>query len=236
MFEVIDQSKNLLDLGWNIMCHIRADEQELQQFHHLVIRPATPIFNPLGQYCPVRRCCTLYKYSTPRELHTHWQYLHQPNRQIYKCGKCRKMFGIKSRCSRHISFKHYVREDNIHKFLNTIVTPNVDYIETRGAMLPRLGTAEENAEIIDRGKREASRKREEEARASLVHLSQNPKPRGRGTTMEGIGGTYELVSGVGLVLVEEASATSSLRVQGEQATLPPPNRQPCLVYVKREGG
>ncbi|CAG2232012.1 unnamed protein product [Mytilus edulis] len=45
--------------------------------------------------------------------------------------------------------------------------------------------------------------------------------RGRGTTMEGIGGTYELVSGVGLVLVEEASATSSLRVQGEQATLPP---------------
>ncbi|CAG2234522.1 unnamed protein product [Mytilus edulis] len=148
---------------------IRADGQELQQFHHLVIRPVTPIFNPLGQYCQVRRCCSLSKYSTLRELHTHWQYLHQPNRQIYKCGKCRKMFGIKSRCFRHISFKHYVREDNIHKFLNTIVTPNVDYIETRGAMLPRLGTAEENSEFINRGKSEASRKREEEARASLVH-------------------------------------------------------------------
>ena len=79
------------------------------------------------------------------------------------------MFGIKTRCSRHLSFKHLVREDDIHKFLQTIVTPNVDYIETRGAILPRLGTPEENADIIDREKREASRKREEEARASLVH-------------------------------------------------------------------
>ncbi|CAG2225232.1 unnamed protein product [Mytilus edulis] len=67
---------------------LRADEQELQQFHHLVIRPATPIFNPLGQYCPVRRCSTLYKYHTLREMHTHWQYLHQSTRQIFKCGKC----------------------------------------------------------------------------------------------------------------------------------------------------
>ncbi|CAG2217136.1 unnamed protein product [Mytilus edulis] len=30
---------------------LRADEQELQQFHHLVIRPVTSIFNPLSQYC-----------------------------------------------------------------------------------------------------------------------------------------------------------------------------------------
>ncbi|CAC5392238.1 unnamed protein product [Mytilus coruscus] len=44
---------------------------------------------------------------------------------------------------------------------------------------------------------------------------------GRGTTMEGIGGTYELVSGVGFVLVEEASTSSTLQVQGTQATLPP---------------
>ncbi|CAC5405748.1 unnamed protein product [Mytilus coruscus] len=44
---------------------------------------------------------------------------------------------------------------------------------------------------------------------------------GRGTTMEGIGGTYELVSGVGFVLVEEASASSTLQVHGEKATLPP---------------
>ncbi|CAG2215158.1 unnamed protein product [Mytilus edulis] len=135
---------------------IRADRQELQQFHHLVIRPVTPIFNPLGQYCQVRRCCSLSKYSTLRELHTHWQYLHQPNRQIYKCGKCQKMFWIKSRCFRHISFKHYVIKDNIHKFFNTIVPPNVYYIENRGTMLPRLGTAVENSEFINRGKSEAS--------------------------------------------------------------------------------
>ncbi|CAC5360311.1 unnamed protein product [Mytilus coruscus] len=44
---------------------------------------------------------------------------------------------------------------------------------------------------------------------------------GRRTTMEGIGGTYELVSGVGFVLVEEASTSSTLQVHGEQATSPP---------------
>ncbi|VDI83832.1 Hypothetical predicted protein [Mytilus galloprovincialis] len=135
---------------------IRADRQELQQFHHLVIRPVTPIFNPLGQYCQVRRCCSLSKYSTLRELHTHWKYLHQPNRQIYKCGKCQKMFWIKSRCFRHISFKHYAIKDNIHNFINTIVPPNVYYIENRGTMLPRLGTAVENSEFINQEKSEAS--------------------------------------------------------------------------------
>ncbi|CAC5418881.1 unnamed protein product [Mytilus coruscus] len=47
------------------------------------------------------------------------------------------------------------------------------------------------------------------------------KPRlGRGTTMEGIGGTYELVLGVGFVLVEEASASSTSRSMVKKATLP----------------
>ncbi|CAC5426234.1 unnamed protein product [Mytilus coruscus] len=149
---------------------IRADKQELQQFHHLVIRPATPIFHPLGQYCPVSRCCTMYKYSTLRELHTHWQYLHQANREIFKCGKCRKMFGIKSRCFRQIFYRHHVSEVYVENYLKIIITPNIDYIETRGAMLPRLGTPEENAELIAEEKRVAQRKREEEARVSPVHF------------------------------------------------------------------
>ncbi|CAC5404736.1 unnamed protein product [Mytilus coruscus] len=54
---------------------------------------------------------------------------------------------------------------------------------------------------------------------------------GRGTTMEGIGGTYELVSGVGFVLVEEASASSTLQVHGEKATLPP-HEQAVLPLVE----
>ncbi|VDI22537.1 Hypothetical predicted protein [Mytilus galloprovincialis] len=68
---------------------------------------------------------------------------------------------------------------------------------------------------------------------NLQNLSITPKPKkGRGTTIEGIGGTYELVSGVGFVLVEEASSTSNLKVQVEQAPLLHSPRD-SLVYVKR---
>lgn len=39
--------------------------------------------------------------------------------------------------------------------------------------------------------------------------------KGRGTTMESIGGTYELVSGVGFLLEEESSASSTLTKSSE---------------------
>ncbi|CAG2245982.1 unnamed protein product [Mytilus edulis] len=52
------------------------------------------------------------------------------------------------------------------------------------------------------------------------------------TTIEGIGGTYELVSDVSFVLVE-ASSTSNLKVQVEQATLPPA-QETALSMLKEE--
>ena len=41
---------------------LEPDLLELEQFHHEVIRPEQPIFNPLGQYCVVKRCSSMIKF------------------------------------------------------------------------------------------------------------------------------------------------------------------------------
>lgn len=93
---------------------LQPDSLELEQFHRAVIRPGQPIFNPLGQYCVVKRCSSLIKYHKLRDMITHWQHIHQPKRQISKCKICRRVFDRRQRVLQHLKSNHKITGDTSH--------------------------------------------------------------------------------------------------------------------------
>ena len=141
------------------------DSQELEQFHREVIRPEQPVFNPLGQYCIVKRCSSMVKYHNLRDLITHWQHVHQQKRELYKCKSCRRVFPTRSKCKKHLRDSHKIREQEERSIISVYVD-NKEFIPPRDAILPRIGSPEENADIIQKEKEWAQRVRHMRATAS----------------------------------------------------------------------
>lgn len=149
---------------------IKPDSYELQQFHDEIFRPIQPVFNPLGQYCPVKRCSSMYRYYHLRELVTHWQHVHQHRRQIYKCKKCRKVYPRRTVCRSHLKKVHKV-EDSMETCIIGMYVVNPGFIHPMEAILPRQGTPPENEEVLKRVRAErelATKARQEKSNTSMA--------------------------------------------------------------------
>ena len=120
---------------------LEADSLELEQFHRDVIRQEQPIFNPLGEYCVVKRCSSMIKYHKLRDLITHWEHIHQLKRQITKCKICRPLLDRRQRVLQHLK--------TVHKIIRVYVE-NDEFIPSGDAILSRIGTPEENTALIQK--------------------------------------------------------------------------------------
>ena len=125
------------------------DEQELYEFHHTVIRPYQPIFNPNGMYCPVNYCPALYKLPNLRVLLSHWKYVHFAIYEGFKCRICHRTFRDESRC--HIHLRQMHRMCNFLDILDEKTMPtqirNRQYINPGDICLPRKGSKEERQQL-----------------------------------------------------------------------------------------
>lgn len=145
---------------------LQPDPLELEQFHREVIRPTQPIFHPNGQYCVVKRCSSMVKYHSLRDLITHWKFVHNEYKEMYKCKPCRKMFSCKNKVKRHLDSFHKIKTDQDRCIISVFV-PNEDYIPPADAVIPRNGSAEENEEILQRDREwEANLQRDREREAN----------------------------------------------------------------------
>jgi hypothetical protein len=142
---------------------LEPDLLELEQFHHEVIRPEQPIFNPLGQYCVVKRCSSMIKFHKLRDLITHWQHVHQPKRQISKCKICRRVFDRRQRVLQHLKSVHKITGDTA-----PVYVVNNEFIPPGEAIQLRIGTPEENMVFIQKEKEWEHQVRKAKALASTA--------------------------------------------------------------------
>ena len=111
----------------------------------------------------------MIKYHKLRDLITHWQHIHQPKRQISKCKICRRVFD-RRRVLQHLKSVHKITGDTAPCIIHVYVE-NDEFIPPGDAILPRIGTPEENTALIQKEKEWEHQVHEAKALASTASSS-----------------------------------------------------------------
>ncbi|MCG8044658.1 MAG: hypothetical protein N0E48_03060 [Candidatus Thiodiazotropha endolucinida] len=114
---------------------IAAKDNEVTDF----LKHERPLWPQAPTSCTVAECDQTRAYSSFRDFMDHWKSVHTETDSSYKCKICRRLYGTIKHKKAHEKTECHSGQ---HVEFETIVKPNINYIDPKDKLPYQLGTKE----------------------------------------------------------------------------------------------